>query len=86
MWSVVHFFVLFRLLYIHSEHAEAVFSTTVHPNGTSKELCQPIRLNTEWDARDYPDPQSSVRKCGRNCKKSWICDPSEILDHELGTI
>ncbi|VDI11431.1 Hypothetical predicted protein, partial [Mytilus galloprovincialis] len=37
-----------------------------------------------WRKEDFPNPQINIDKCGRNCKKSWICDPSHILSRQSG--
>ncbi|VDI11430.1 Hypothetical predicted protein [Mytilus galloprovincialis] len=37
-----------------------------------------------WRKEDFPNPQINIDKCGRNCKKSWICDPSHILSRSAG--
>lgn len=37
-----------------------------------------------WRKEHYPNPQIDLGKCGRNCRKSWICDPSNIISVEQG--
>lgn len=37
-----------------------------------------------WREQYYPNPQIDLGKCGRNCRKSWICDPSNIITVQQG--
>ncbi|KAK3108747.1 hypothetical protein FSP39_014703 [Pinctada imbricata] len=32
-----------------------------------------------WGKDEYPNPRKDVNYCGRNCTKSWVCDPAGIL-------
>ncbi|OWF55127.1 uncharacterized protein LOC110463859 [Mizuhopecten yessoensis] len=35
---------------------------------------------TDWIKESFPNPRVNVTLCGRECMKSWVCDPSGILN------
>ena len=37
-----------------------------------------------WYEEDIPNPQTDVWKCGNNGRKSWVCDPNNILNSTQG--
>ena len=43
-----------------------------------------LSVPTYWSLKKYPNPQKDIDKCGRGGKKSWVCDPDNILTPEEG--
>ncbi|CAH1783878.1 unnamed protein product [Owenia fusiformis] len=39
-------------------------------------------VQQEWTARDFPDPQKDLERCGRRGKRSWVCDPNGVISYE----
>lgn len=45
--------------------------------------CIPDSTNkASWSKEDFPNPQTDLGRCGRDCKASWICDPGHILSSQ----
>lgn len=72
----ISLFIYFLALYVINVSEAA--SSTEPP-------CVPDTSHRDsWRKEDFPNPQINIDKCGRNCKKSWICDPSHILSTSAG--
>ncbi|XP_071126041.1 uncharacterized protein [Mytilus edulis] len=45
--------------------------------------CIPDSTNqASWSKEVFPNPQTDIGRCGRDCKTSWICDPGQILSSQ----
>ncbi|XP_071144041.1 uncharacterized protein [Mytilus edulis] len=63
----------------------ALYVIDVSEAASSPPPCVPDTSHKDsWRKEDFPNPQINIDKCGRNCKKSWICDPSHILSRQSG--
>ncbi|XP_074662334.1 uncharacterized protein LOC141914894 [Tubulanus polymorphus] len=45
-------------------------------------LAQVTPVERSWHVLDYPNPQVNITKCGRRVRRSWICDPNNLLKFE----
>ena len=37
-----------------------------------------------WARQDIPDPQVDIWKCGRGGKRSYVCNPNNVLTDQQG--
>ena len=51
-------------------------------------LCLDIQgaFSVQWQAKDFPDPQRDLQKCGRNGKQSYVCDPDGVVSYKEGIV
>ena len=45
---------------------------------------RPAPVPQEWYKEEIPNPQVDVDKCGREGRRSWVCDPNRILTFQDG--
>ena len=46
----------------------------------------PDYIPSEWGKKQIPNPRRDIWRCGRDGKRSWVCDPEGILTPTQGTI
>ena len=62
-------------------------SVEAQVNNTEQYCDWPVDIRpkpTKWKAKDIPNPQLDVCVCGRYGKKSWVCDPNNIITTAQG--
>ena len=37
-----------------------------------------------WSPQTFPNPMIDVTKCGREGRRSYICDPNRVIDYQEG--
>ena len=41
-------------------------------------------FSVQRQAKDFPDPQRDLQKCGRKGKQSYVCDPDGVVSYKEG--